>query len=126
MSNIASSTSTLINSLSSAAQAVLDKVMECAANGHFMEFNYTDAKGKTSRKVYRFGGDIGAKMERDWDKANPGEVKPESKGNWISNGAEKSGIRQGVMEYNSKVYVRGTDVKSGIHKCLILANMSLD
>ncbi len=131
---LAPSTSALINRLSDETKAVFQKVMHSAATGHFMSFEYTDSKGKTSRKVYRFGGDISAKLQRDKDavvkefvKNNPGvpfAVKMDSKGNWVTQ-AKKSGLRDGIMEYNSAIYVRGTDVKSRNHRTLKIENMRL-
>ena len=124
----------VIAMLSPNASAVLTKVLEKAQSGEFMSFTYTDSKGKTSKKIYRFGGDIGAKLQRDKNasvaefvKNNPGipyTVKTDSKGNWVTQ-ARKMGIRDGVMEYTGKIYVRGTDVKSRNHRTLCLTNMSI-
>jgi hypothetical protein len=124
-----------ISSLSDKAKSVLDKVLDKAKSGHFMSFTYTDSKGNTSKKIYRFGGNIGAKLERDRQASvaefiakNPGvpyTVRTDSKGNWVTQ-AKKMGIREGILEYTGKVYVRGTDVKSRNHRTLCLSNMTID
>lgn len=125
----------IVSQLSDSALTVLNKVLEKAKTGHFMSFTYTDSKGKTSKKIYRFGGNIAAKLERDrkasvaeFVAANPGvpyTVKTDSKGNWVTQ-AKKMGIRDGIMEYTGKIYVRGTDVKSRNHRTLCLSNMTID
>ena len=124
----------ILGMLSPNATAVLEKVLDKAKTGHFMSFTYTDSKGKTSKKIYRFGGDIGAKLQRDkaasvaeFVKNNPGipyTVKTDSKGNWVTQ-SRKMGIRDGIMEYTGKIYVRGTDVKSRNHRTLCLSNMAI-
>ena len=131
---LASSTSALVKRLSDETKAVFQKVMHSAVTGHFMSFEYTDSRGKTNKKLYRFGGNISAKLQRDKDasvaefvKNNPGmpyTVKTDSKGNWVTQ-AKKSGLRDGVMEYIGNIYVRGTDVKSRAHRTLKIENMRL-
>ncbi len=132
--SIAPSTSALVSAMNETAKSVLQAVMHHSVTGKFLAFNYTDSKGRVSRKVYRFGGDVAKKMEKEraasvaaFVAANPGvayTVKTDSKGNWVT-AAKKSGVRQGVMEYSGKVYVRGTCTKSREIRTLSLGNITL-
>ena len=126
----------IISHIAPIALPVLEKIIHAAKTGHFISFTYTDSKGKTSKKTYRFGGNIAAKFARDkqemvreFVQQNPGvpfvvKGTEDMKDNWVKQ-AKKTGIREGILLFNNQVYVRGTDVKSRKSRTLKLASISL-
>lgn len=132
---IAPAVGAILRKQSDETRKVFAKAVNASRTGRFFAFTYTNGKGETSRKVYRLGGDIGAKMERDRKAAlakfqaeNPGVpvmIKPGSgKTNWIDQAA-KTGVRGSVLCYNGNIYIRGTDTKSKEHRTIKLSGIKL-
>lgn len=94
----------------------LGKILSAAKKNEFVSFTYTKETGEKSQRTVRFGGSIAKRMEKQGTPIN-------GRGNWASGYGK--GLRSMIIERNSQIYVRGTDLtgRAG-HKIFLLSGIS--